>query len=393
MSLPASLVQTYFRLFEVAVKNDSEIKSRLLSALLTGVNRAHPYLPEQDKDLEEHVDSLYRVVHSGLPSASTQALMLLFHVAVGSHDQDDDKDSTKSASTQVQARQDRFYRALYATLSQPSIVGGGKHLTMYFNLLYKAMKYDSNTTRVISFAKRLLSTTMHTSPPVTAASLFLLSEVMKTQDSLKSCFVDIAQGDSAMAVLDASKREPMAALIHGGESVAYAHLWESCLLQNHYHPSVSKFASGNVEYTGDPLRDFSLAPFLDKFAYRNPKSKTKGKRGESVAERRANAVEKESSLPLNDPSFLEKQDVNEQEEFFHKFFVERARRDEKKGIVRERNRDDNDEEDEAFDIAEKFNTDQSVRTFVGRDVSICVFHFLTSVFRLRSFLHTHCRSL
>jgi ribosome biogenesis protein MAK21 len=103
-SLPASLINTYFCLFEVAVRKDKEnsdgegIKSRLLSALLTGVNRAHPYLPEKDKDLEQHMDSLYRVVHTGPPSASTQALMLLFHVAVGSQ-----QDTAKEASGEAKA--------------------------------------------------------------------------------------------------------------------------------------------------------------------------------------------------------------------------------------------------------------------------------------------------
>ena len=124
-SLPASLVRTYFELFEVAVRkeNSEGIKSRLLSALLTGVNRAHPYLPEQDKDLETHMDSLYRVVHAGPPSASTQALMLLFQVAVGP------QQDNNTASKQVSARQDRFYRALYASLSQSDLISGRKHLT------------------------------------------------------------------------------------------------------------------------------------------------------------------------------------------------------------------------------------------------------------------------
>jgi ribosome biogenesis protein MAK21 len=282
--------------------------------------------------------------------------MLLFHVAVGSPQ---DETPNKAASEQVTARQDRFYRALYSTLSQPSIIGGGKHLTMYFNLLYKAMKNDCNSTRVIAFAKRLLCTTMHTNPPVTAASLFLLNEIMKHHDELKSCFVDIAEGQNAMAVLDPSKREPMAALtVMDGDSqdtVAYAHLWETSLIVHHFHPSVAKFAAGDIEYTGDPLRDFALAPFLDKFAYRNPK--TAKKRGESVAERRKSA-EDEMTLPVNDPSFLKRQDVDVQEEFFHKFFVERARRDEMKGIVR--GGSEADDEDEAFDIAENFNTDQTV---------------------------------
>ncbi len=350
----------------VQKQKDEGLKSRLLSALLTGVNRAHPYLPEQDKDLEQHMDSLYRVVHTGPPSATTQALMLLFHVAIGSHP--NDTDSNKKTQ-QYKMRQDRFYRALYATLALPSVVASGKHLTMYFNLLYKAMKHDDNTSRVNAMAKRLLCTTMHATPPVMAASLFLIGEIAKTREELKSCLVNVAQGESAMAVLDATKRQPEAALVHpNGESVGHAHLWETSLLANHYHPSVCKFASGNVEnYSGDPLRDFSLAPFLDKFAYRNPKTNknSNNKRGESIAERQRNNAAEAQQLPVNDPSFLEKDYVNEQDEFFQTYFAERARRDEIKGVVRNKtNADENEEEDEAFDIAENFTT--------GQTVSICV---------------------
>ena len=116
------------------------------------------------------------------------------------------------------------------------------------------MKHDTDATRVNAFAKRLLCTTMHASPPVTAASLFLVSEVMKTHSELKGCLVDVPVGDNAIAVLDSTKREPSAALIHNGESVASAPLWEASLISQHYHPSVSKFASGEIEYNGDPLR-------------------------------------------------------------------------------------------------------------------------------------------
>eukprot|EP00429_Kryptoperidinium_foliaceum_P013174 CAMPEP_0176031978 /NCGR_PEP_ID=MMETSP0120_2-20121206/15776_1 /TAXON_ID=160619 /ORGANISM="Kryptoperidinium foliaceum, Strain CCMP 1326" /LENGTH=341 /DNA_ID=CAMNT_0017365285 /DNA_START=1 /DNA_END=1023 /DNA_ORIENTATION=+ len=98
---------------------------------------------------------------------------------------------------------------------------------------------------------------------------------------------------------------------------------------------------GAIDYAGDPLKDFGLAPFLDKFAYRNPKSRDKVaghfKRGESIAERRSGTdslMRARLELPMNDPAFLERENVSEQDEFFHRYFVERARRDEIKGITR-----------------------------------------------------------
>jgi predicted KAP-like P-loop ATPase len=80
---------------------------------------------------------------------------------------------------------------------------------------------------------------------------------------------------------------------------------------------------------------------LDKFAYRNPKNKDKiaghFKRGESIAERHSGTdgyIQARLELPMKDPSFLRREDVNEQDEFFQKFFLERARRDEIKRVAR-----------------------------------------------------------
>ncbi|KAG7360827.1 CBF/Mak21 family-domain containing protein [Nitzschia inconspicua] len=424
-SLPASLIKTYFRLFEVAVKQNEKqsknsktsttsddagaMKGRLLSALLTGVNRAHPYLPEKDQDMEEHIDALFRIVHKAPPGACTQALMLLFHLAVGfqlEKDQKDDDEENRDNnpigynSEERQKRQDRFYRALYATLQKSNVVCRGKHLTMYFNLLYKAMKYDTDINRVHAFVKRLLAAVLHAPPPTMAATMFLLQEISRTHQDLRLSWEDVPDPDSnASLVLDDTKREPKAGIVNmtqllnegsNGEMESSTSTrgpppyWELALLSHHFHPSVNKFANdiGEIDYAGDPLHDFGLAPFLDKFAYRNPKSREKllqqykQKAGTCTASkgRRMKRLEARLELPLNDPRFLEKNDISEQDEFFHRFFVERARRDEIKGIARStaeasnENDDDEDEEMdaqelEALEAAEEADADVGVKSF------------------------------
>jgi ribosome biogenesis protein MAK21 len=371
-SFPVSLITTYFRLFEVAVKKkdervnkkDSEessgMKSRLLSALLTGVNRAHPYLPAKDQSMDEHVDSLYRVSHTTAPAACTQALLLLFHVAVGSNvetnEASHDDDEIASVATK---RRERFYRALYSTLSNHDLLGAGKHMTMYFNLLYKAMKYDTDQSRVVAFAKRIMCTTIHCSSAVVAASIFLLNEISKHHPALASCFVGGLTGPDAVRMLNPDKREPKYALVANGiddpdTRDKKATSWEFALTVHHFHPSVIKFSAsiGVIEFTGDPLRDFALTPFLDKFAYRNPKSAErvagKVKRGESIAERRSgtdSTIQSRTAAPVNDRSFLQKDTVDAQDEFFYKFFSERAKRDKLKGIERHKSSGGSDDED------------------------------------------------
>lgn len=356
----------------------------------TGVNRAHPYLPAKDKAMDEHIDALYRVVHTAAPSACTQALMLLFHLAVGSQLEDGYKPEVgkkeDDASASKDARKDRFYRALYATLSKPTLVSQGKHLTMYFNLLYKAMKYDTSVNRINAFAKRLMCTAMHGSPTPIAGSVFLLNEIAKHHDGLRICLEMEPTESNGAVFLDETKRDPRAALTtpeqeEQTEKDLCPPSWELSLIAHHFHPSVAKFVSeiGELRYEGDPLKDFGLAPFLDKFAYRNPKSRDKldghYKRGQSIAERKSGTegmLRARLELPVNDPAFLERENVDEQDKFFHKFFVERARRDEIKGISRgskkEMNEDEQEEAEElALDAAEEadgWDTGKTVRIVV-----------------------------
>ena len=347
-----------FNISKDSSSSSSGMKSRLLSALLTGVNRAHPYLPKKDAAMEQHVDALYRISHTAPPSASTQALMLLFQLAVGQVNPPATADDERDDSV-VTTRRDRFYRALYSKLLDGEMFSG-RQLTLFFNLLYKAMKYDSCIERISAFIKRLLHSVLHLSSSIICGSLFLSSEIVRCHPELRR-ELDAAPPPPA-ATFDPTKREPRAAFSGGAASTG--DLWELSLLAHHFHPSVTKFTAGSdggISYKGDPLKDFALQPFLDKFAFRNPKSLEKLskqlKRGVSVAERKSGLSGGNAMLPMNDPSHLESRNISEEDAFFHKFFVERARRDELKGIVRgagvaNKDKDDSDLEDEALDAAE-----------------------------------------
>ena len=144
-----------------------------------------------------------------------------------------------------------------------------------------------------------------------AASLFLVSAVGGGGPGLWS--PPVSGSD-----YDPTKRDPSDA----GAGPA----WEATAMRFHYHPSVRAFAASALEgdvidYRGDPLKDFALAPFLDRFAFRNPKSRDRLKkefrRGESVAERRSSGrgLEKAAEPAVNDPAFLARE-AGANEEFF-----------------------------------------------------------------------------
>jgi hypothetical protein len=73
---------------------------------------------------------------------------------------------------------------------------------------------------------------------------------------------------------DPFKRQPL----HSSAEKTSA--WELLLLADHYHPSVRSFAEQllkgkPIQYRGDPLADFTLLRFLDKFVHKNPKQNVK----------------------------------------------------------------------------------------------------------------------
>lgn len=234
MELPRMLVRTYFKLFEMAMidlspppsksKKGSKssnkkgaaptqtgaLKSRLLSALLTGVNRAHPYLGTGGlgSDSDDHVDSLYRVVHKASSGASTQALLLLFNFVLGQS-----PDSSSQAAS-------RFFRALYSRMSDHEMYVG-KANTMFFNLVYRAIKADKDSRRKVAMVKRLLHYAMHVpGGAVGGGALFLVAAVMGAEggaegegkSSIRDSMNEFSEGD-----FNAATRVPEAAFEKEGE--------------------------------------------------------------------------------------------------------------------------------------------------------------------------------
>ncbi len=93
--LAAKLITIYFSFFRACVKK-KDIESKMLSVLLSGVNRAYPYAGTGDEKVKEQLDTLFKVVHLVKFNTAVQALMLLFQVM----------DSQQTVS-------DRYYVALY----------------------------------------------------------------------------------------------------------------------------------------------------------------------------------------------------------------------------------------------------------------------------------------
>ncbi|CAM0945405.1 unnamed protein product [Alopecurus aequalis] len=357
--------------------SDLEMDSRLLSALLTGVNRALPYVASSEVDdiVEVQTPILFRLVHSENFNVGVQSLMLLYQI-----------------STKNQIASDRFYRALYAKLLSPSAVTSSKP-ELFLGLLVKAMKNDVILKRVAAFSKRLLQVALQRPPQYACGCLFILSEVLKAKPPLWTIvlqnesvddgiehFEDIVENpeDPAIASTTPNKQDGMLASLEkynsdaedgsdtteqakgaaGDEKgqtnasaegstshVLYnprhrepsycnadrASWWELTLLASHVHPSVFTMArtllsGNNIVYNGDPLTDLSLPAFLDKFMEKKPK-------GNRIAEGKwhgGSQIAPAKKLDLNhhligeDLLELAENEVPPEDVVFHRFYMNKT---------------------------------------------------------------------
>ncbi|KAE9357934.1 CCAAT/enhancer-binding protein zeta [Phytophthora fragariae] len=162
-----------------------------------------------------------------------------------------------------------------------------------------------------------------------------------------------AGADKEEGGYDASKRNPLFA---GAETSC---AWEIQMLAHHYHPSVQSFTrqlldnkDTGIEYSGDPLVDFTMHAFFEKFVNKKPRHKVTEASGNNGAK-----AKNWTFAPINSEALLQENEANvdASDQFFYKFFKERASRDaenprRKKTTKNDRDGDAlSDEDDEEID--------------------------------------------
>ncbi|VDM99151.1 unnamed protein product [Thelazia callipaeda] len=311
--LPSTLLNIYIGLFRMFVSN-KQLDDRILGILISATSRVFPYAKDDAVKLMKEVDTLYKILHQSSFSTSVRTLKLLYLLL-----------------TSREGICDRFYAALYRRIID---FGHSTNVNrQLFSLLHQALDSDPEEHRVIAFIKRLLQLSLCSAAPVAASTLILISklidkrpsllitqkaaDITKFDEDMKSeidsdddevyqdydlvspvrknqalAFEEDAKVDEAVKcngvvgwvhknnivvrnnalTYDPLARNPLFA--KANKSVAA----ELTLLSMHYHPSVAVFASNllkgvKVRYDGDPFHDFTQMHFLDRFVFRNPKTR------------------------------------------------------------------------------------------------------------------------
>lgn len=314
-----------------------ELREKLTSALLTGVNRAYPYAGSESKSFAEHLDTLFKIVHSANFNTCIQAMLLI-----------------QQLSRSHQASSDRFYRVLYESLLDLRLITASKQ-QLYLNLLHRSLKADLSTKRIKAFVKRILQVLSLHEPPFICGAFFLLKDLDSTFPGL-TALVDHAEeldeDEETFRDVDEDRREPAsnatevdkASLRYDGHKRAPEHAnadnscaWELLPFLAHFHPSVTISADNYARHhklPGAPdLSLHTLIHFLDRFVYKNAKLSESRPRGASIMQPMvsdnthnvllAPSVGGSQRMPVTSEDFKSKQskDVAAEDVFFHKYFA------------------------------------------------------------------------
>lgn len=307
---------------------ERESAEKLVSAILTGINRAVPFSETDSTTLETHLDTLFRITHSSNFNTSIQALMLIQQMS-----------TTRHLATE------RFYRTLYESLLDPRLITSSKQ-ALYLNLLYRSLKSDVDVRRVKAFVKRMLQILNLHQPSFICGIIYLIMELWTTFPDLSTLLSEPEEHDEAEGglptegVYDDGHLKPTDAYDGRKRVPEYSNAHRSCLWElmpylRHFHPTVDIYATsllnGQKPAQKPDLNSHTLINFLDKFVYKNPKA-TDGTKGSSLMQPVAATGQgsvlvsgkpgAKTGASLNSAAFWNKKvaDVAADDVFFHEYF-------------------------------------------------------------------------
>lgn len=393
------LVNICLSFFKVIV-NKGLINSKIMQAILlclkhsiTDVVQENQNKPGTDCGLmsKDTQDTIYRLIHFANIKVSLQTLALILQIitAIGF----DSKNL-----------HNRFYNALYKKLLDPELATcGSKYAALFLHIVHRAIYVDRNKARAQAFIKRLLQISLYLPTPMTCGCLIIISKILRARGELNRFEIDPStvcpkqeqKIDSieeknvveSSAVIEEIKTEKSNTYdpfhrvpeFAGGE---FAIRTELLVLQRHYHPTVRVFAQNIIEskpfncsvffsiftfsemfmyhlyfaiptdvpikFYGDPLADFSLTHFLDRFAFKNPKKPT-----ESKSESLVPAMHHKHYVPYGSRGKSVKQlsasNVTEDEKYIFEYLNRKREKQAAHGLNDEPNDDADIVDDDEFD--------------------------------------------
>lgn len=291
------------------------------------------------------VNTIYRLIYLSNVSISFQALSLLLQLVLVQNEKHD-------------RFYNALYKKM---IDPEIINANNKITSLYFHIIHRAVHQDSSVPRAKAFVKRILQMALCFPPGKACGALIVISKLLKSRPELmsvkfqevsekigdeevknkmnlakfedsddeevykdvtidesgnevsvektsnvKSSWIHVQHAEQQKNEAESEMKKPTkydpfkrSAAFAGAELSLY---YELVLMSKFFHPTVQVFIENifknqNIKYFGDPLKDFGLSHFLERFAFKNPKKvdpkeeksafkhqsyQPKGSRGQSV---------------------------------------------------------------------------------------------------------------
>ncbi|XP_034244442.1 CCAAT/enhancer-binding protein zeta-like [Thrips palmi] len=355
--IAANIIKLYLSFFKACVKL-GDVDSKMLGVLLSGVNRAYPYAKEAMDSISEQLDTLYKIVHIAPFHVSLQGLTLLFQVSDYKNNVSDRfysvlyrklLDPALGNASHAPMFLNLVFQALKKDESVPRVKAFIKRLLQVCCYLPVPMACATlymisqlclkDTLKASSFQPNMVKEECEVKPSEAMSAALLEddsedehyddvpldeNEAAKQKKVKKASKSDQTVKDDAASAAwvyktNSSNKSKSDGYDPMHRNPLYANADLSCyselsFLSRHFHPTVALFASHLINeeansYDGDPLKDFTLVRFLERFSFKNPK-----KLPENVpslfAKRKKYASTGVRSLPVRSESYLKQKEDN-----------------------------------------------------------------------------------
>lgn len=182
------LVSTYLDLY-ITLYKENTLESKLMNALLVGINRAYPYTKLKTDVFEQHLQTLYKLVHSVNFRMRVVAMVLIKNIV------------TKRAQLMKVPIEDRFYNLVFGQLIEPSLQYSSRQ-EAFAGLLLETINDDTVLERKEAFIKRMLQVALNSQPEF---AQLLLSTITKIKGYNTDLLVNNA--DDAKAKHESSEED------------------------------------------------------------------------------------------------------------------------------------------------------------------------------------------
>ncbi|CAG2118262.1 unnamed protein product, partial [Medioppia subpectinata] len=357
-SLPNRLIGLYFGFFKSCCRR-GDIENKMMSVLLTGVSRAFPYSKLDTTLMEDHLQTFYKLIHFVNENTAIQALCLIFNIL--------DVQQTGTLTDRFYSvlyrqlldvqldrcsRQAMLLNLVYRAMKRDPVLRRVKAFVK--RLLQIALTQSSSVATSILL---LISEVIQSKPglvlhrevtePLPVSNNTVANGVDANESDDEEHYEDVplsddeemdgnvANSEPEVETMAADQKKPAVSWVHNRNldtnrpkssqydpsarnplfaSADQTALWELTLMLQNFHPSTQLFAqkivdNERVDYSGDPLTDFSVKRFLDKFAFRNPKKLEKKLAKTSTQSRVFGRLQAPDSTGDGDPTAV-RPDIN-----------------------------------------------------------------------------------